>query len=313
MISRRVQLRQVVESNDVTRVPIVHDALSAKLADAVGFEAIALSGHGVSVSALGLPDSGYLTMPELVEVSRNVAHTVDTPVYTDVDTGFGNAIIARRTTEELIRNTECAGFHIEDQADPKRCGQLSGKQVITRKELQGKIQAVCDMRDDIDKTFVVIGRTDVLGVKGKNVDDAVVRGNEMLDVGADIIFVDGINSIEQVHAVGQRIDGPLLYNKSGPNRSVSPVVDEETLGDLGYSLVTYHASLTPTILAVHEYMSGLKEQGMKHVVEFEEELGELPIGDFYEFEGMKQVAELEREYLPDEKMLKYRDLDGKVA
>ena len=302
MNSRRAQLQQVIESNDVTRVPIVHDALSAKLADAVGFEAIALSGHGVSISALGLPDTGYLTMPELVEVSRNVAHAVNTPVYTDVDTGFGNAIISRRTTEELIRNTECAGFHIEDQVDPKRCGQVAGKQVITRRELRGKIQAVCDVRDDIDDTFVVIGRTDVLGVSGKNIDDAVVRGNEMLDVGADVIFVDGINSLDQVYAVGQRIDGPLLYNKSGPNRSVSPVVDEETLGELGYTLVTYHASMTPTILAVHEYMSGLKARGMKHVVDFEEELGELPIGNFYEFEGMKRVAELESDYLPDEEM-----------
>lgn len=311
MKSRRATLREIVISDGVTRVPIVHDVLSAKLADTVGFDAISLSGHGVCLSALGLPDSGYLTMPEIVEVSRNVAHAVDVPVYTDVDTGFGNAINARRTAEEVIRNTECAGFHIEDQVDPKRCGQMAGKQVISRRELHGKMRAVCDVRDDIDETFVIIGRTDVLGVTDAGVEEAIVRGNEMLDAGADIVFVDGIDSVERVRTIGEAIDGPLLYNKSGPNRSLSPAVDEETLSELGYSLVAYHASMTPMIQAVHEYMSELNERGMDHVVDFEEEMEELPVGDFYAFEGMKNVVELEKQYLPDEEMRKYHNSDGK--
>ena len=127
MSARSAELREIVESGDVTRVPSVHDAMTAKLAAEAGFELVSLSGHGVSISSLGLPDAGYLTMPEAVTAARNVAGAVDVPVYTDIDTGFGNAINSRRTAEEVIRNTECAGFHIEDQVDPKRCGQMAGK------------------------------------------------------------------------------------------------------------------------------------------------------------------------------------------
>ncbi len=311
MTSKRERLRALVESDEATQIPIVHDALTAKVADSVGFDAIAYSGHGASVSSLGMPDAGYLTMPELVDASRKIAHAVEVPVYTDVDTGFGNAINARRTAEEVIRNTECAGFHIEDQIDPKRCGQMAGKRVISREELRGKIQAVCDVRDEIDESFVIIGRIDALGAVDGGVEETILRGNEMLDVGADIIFVDGLHSEELVREIGEAIDGPQLYNKSGPNRSVAPAIDEETLAELGYSLISYHASMTPTILAVHEYMSELKERGMDHVIDFEAEMGELPVGDFYEFEGMGEVVEFERRYLPEEEMDKYRESEGK--
>lgn len=311
MTSKRAALRTLVESNELTRIPIVHDALTAKLAAAAGFEAISLSGHGVSISALGLPDAGYLTMPEAVTVSRNVAQAVDTPVYTDVDTGFGNAINARRTAEEVVRNTECAGFHIEDQADPKRCGQVAGKRVISRSEMREKVRAVCDLRDEIDPEFVVIGRTDALGVTGGGPTEAIDRGNDFVDAGADLVFVDGIHSKSTAEEIGRGIDGPLLYNKSGPNRSLAPAIDEATLSEWGYSFVSYHASMTPTIRAVHRYMSQLKDRGMDHVVEFEAEMDELPVGDFYAFEGMDEVVDLEREYLPEEEMEKYQSSIGK--
>lgn len=294
---RRDAFRRVVESDDATVAPLVHDALTAKVADTLEFDAIGTSGHGIAMSALGLPDTGYIGMSEMVTAIRNICHAVDAPVFADVDTGFGNFLNARRTAREVIRNTEAAGLYIEDQVDPKRCGQLDGKQVVPRDEAIRKVAAVCDVRDEIDESFVVIARTDALGAEGGSVEAAIDRGNAFHEVGADVVFVDAPTTEDEVRRIGDEIDAPLLYNYSGVLRSVSPRCSLETLGEHGYTLACFHGSLTPSIIATHAFMHGVQQRGVGHIRAFEDEHDGLPVGDFYEFEGVSDVLDLESRYL----------------
>lgn len=294
---RRDAFRQVVESPEPTIAPLVHDALTAKVADILDFDAIGISGHGVSVSALGLPDTGYIAMPEMVTAIRNICHAVDTPVFADVDTGFGNFLNARRTAREVIRNTEAAGLYIEDQVDPKRCGQLTGKRVVAHDAAVRKVAAVCDVRDGLDESFVVIARTDALGAEGGSVDAAIERGNAFHDVGADVVFVDAPTTEAEVRRIGAEIDAPLLYNYSGVLHGVSPRLPIEALGEYGYSLCCFHGSMTPSILATHEFMEGVRNRGVEQLRDFERAHDGLPVGDFFEFEGVADVLDLEDRYL----------------
>ncbi len=296
-MQRRDAFRQLVESAGATVAPLVHDALTARVADTLDFDAIGITGHGASVSALGLPDTGYTTMPEMVSIVRNISHAVEAPVFADVDTGFGNFLNARRTAREVIRNTEAAGLYIEDQVDPKRCGQLSGKRVVPRDEAVRKVAAVCDVRDDIDESFVVIARTDALGAEDGSVAEAIARGNAFHGVGADVVFVDAPTTEEEVRRIGDGVDAPLLYNYSGVLRSVSPRLSLETLSEHGYTLACFHGSMTPTIVATHEFMRGFGERGVEEIRQFERENEALPVGDLYEFEGVSEVLALEEAYL----------------
>lgn len=296
-MQRRDAFRRVVESAGATVAPLVHDALTAKVADTLDFDAIGITGHGASVSALGLPDTGYATMPEMVGIIRNISHAVETPVFADVDTGFGNFLNARRTAREVIRNTEAAGLYIEDQVDPKRCGQLSGKRVVPRDEAVRKVAAVCDVRDEIDESFVVIARTDALGAEGGSVAEAIARGNAFHGVGADVVFVDAPTTEEEIRRIGDGVDAPLLYNYSGVLRSVSPRLSLESLAEHGYTLACFHGSMTPSIMATHEFMREFRDKGIEKIREFERENEALPVGDLYEFEGVAEVLALEEEYL----------------
>lgn len=293
---RRDAFRRVVATDETTVAPLVHDALTAKVADTLDFDAIGISGHGVSVSSLGLPDTGYIAMPEMLTAIRNICHAVDAPVFADVDTGFGNFLNARRTAREVIRNTEAAGLYIEDQVDPKRCGQLAGKQVISRDEAVRKVAAVCDVRDEIDEAFVVIARTDALGAEGGSVGAAIDRGNAFSDVGADVIFVDAPTTEDDVRRVGEEIEAPLLYNYSGVLRGVSPRWSLEALAEYGYTLACFHGTMTPTVTATHEFMRGFRDRGVAHIRDFEQEHDGLPVGDFFEFEGVSDVLGLEDRY-----------------
>lgn len=304
---RRERFGELLDSTEVVRCPFVHDALTAKVAEEAGFDLVGITGHGVSLSSAGLPDAGYVTMPEAVRATRNIAQAVDVPVFADVDTGYGNALNARRTAREVIRNTEAAGFYIEDQTDPKRCGHVAGKRVLPREEAVGKIGAVCDLRDDLDEAFVVIARTDALGAAGGGLDEAIARGNAFAAAGADAVFVDAPTSEAEMKRIGAEVDAPLFHNTGGVNRSVSPRLSMATLQEYGYSIAAFHCTLTPTVDAVYDYMRGVLDDGIEHVTAYEAEMGDLPVGegDFYRFEGMDEVAAEERAYLPAEEGEKY--------
>ena len=191
-------------------VPGCHDALSAKVIETCGFEAIQISGYGLAASLLGKPDVGLVQMKDVLDMTWNIAQAVTIPVMADVDTGGGNAVNAAWITERLIA-MGVAGMNIEDQVFPKRCGHMAGKEVIPAEEMAGKVRACADVRDRLDKDFIINARTDAFAVHG--LDEAIRRCNLYLEAGADLAFIDGIKTkARHRDGAGKALNGPLSVN-----------------------------------------------------------------------------------------------------
>lgn len=300
-MSKSKALRELIESDGLVVKPSVHDALTARVAELAGFEMIGMSGYGTSLSAIGLPDAGYLTMSEMVRHARNIAATVDIPVLADGDTGFGNALNVRRTTKEYIQHTDVGGFFLEDQVAPKRCGHVAGKQIISREEAVGKIRAASDVRDDLDEDFVLMARCDAIGAVSGSLDEAIERGNLYADAGADIIFIEGPTSEDQLKRIGAEVNAPVYFNQTG----VSPYVDFETLEEWGFAMSGCPMTMRPTITQVYDHLVNVRENGIEYLANYREEASKHPFGNLHEFSGFEEIQELEEEYLPEEENLKY--------
>lgn len=242
------RLRQMLNSSGMVVAPFVFDAFQARIAQSAGFQALYMTGFGTA-AARGFPDVGLLTMAEMVENVRYIAGAVSIPLICDADTGYGNPVNVYRT----VREYEAAGaaaLHIEDQVWPKRCGFLAGKQVIPLEEMVPKVKAACDARRDAN--FVIIARTDALAVNGWA--DVAKRARAYRAAGADLIFVDGIRTLEDMQRYVQEIgDLPLLYNGQ-----LLPVADIEKMG---FRLTIYSATLMAFYLRMRDMMRELKETG----------------------------------------------------
>ena len=214
------RLRQMLSGPGMVVAPFVFDAFQARIAQAAGFQAVYMTGFGTA-AARGFPDVGLLTMAEMVENVRYIAGAVNIPLICDADTGYGNPVNVYRTVRDY-ESAGAAGLHIEDQVWPKRCGFLAGKQVISLEEMVPKVKAACDARRD--PNFVIIARTDALAVNGWG--DVAKRARAYHAAGADLIFVDGIRTLEDMQRYVQEIgDLPLLYNGQ-----LLPVVEIEKMG-----------------------------------------------------------------------------------
>src|SRR5512137_1909940 len=183
-------LRKAIMDRRAVTVPGCHDAFSAKIIESSGFEAIQISGFGIAGSLLGKPDVGLVRMKDVLDMTWNIIQAVNIPVMADVDTGGGNAVNAAWITERLI-SMGVAGMNIEDQVFPKRCGHMAGKEVIDTDEMAGKVKACADIRDKMDKDFIINARTDSYSLLG--IDEAIRRCNLYLAAGADMVFIDGIH------------------------------------------------------------------------------------------------------------------------
>jgi 2-methylisocitrate lyase-like PEP mutase family enzyme len=187
--------------------PFVYDCLQAKLAEREGFKAVYMTGFGTA-AARGFPDLGLLTMPEMIDNVRALARAVDIPIVCDADTGYGEAINVQRTVREY-EDAGAAALHIEDQVWPKRCGFLEGKQVIALEQMQAKVRAAVDARRD--PNLVIIARTDALAPLGW--EEVTRRARAYRAAGADLIFVDGIKTLDDLRNCARLLAGlPLLYN-----------------------------------------------------------------------------------------------------
>jgi 2-methylisocitrate lyase-like PEP mutase family enzyme len=241
-------LRRRLVGPSMVVAPFVYDALQAKIAERLGFEAVYMTGFGTA-AARGFPDLGLLTMTEMVENARTIARSVAIPVICDADTGYGNPINVRRT----VREYEAAGaaaLHIEDQVWPKRCGFLAGKQVIPMEEMVPKVRAACDARANPDT--VIIARTDALAVNGW--DDTVRRARAYRDAGADLIFVDGIRTADDLRAYAERLaDLPLLYN--------GQLLPVDELAKLGFKVTIHSGTLLAYHRAARDILAQLKNTG----------------------------------------------------
>ncbi len=287
-------LRELLAGGGVIVKPGAFDALSARIIEQAGFATVGLSGYGVSVSSLGKPDIGLTTLNDVVGVCGHVASAVRIPVIADADTGYGNAINVLRTVEEFIK-AGAAAIHIEDQEAPKRCGHVAGKRILPLDEACGKFRAAARVRDELDPDFVLIARTDVRGAKGGSVEAVIERANAYLDAGADMIFPEGLVSIEEVKRVCAGVRGPIHYNRTG----VSPMLNLAQLDECGVRMVSNATGmLRVAARAMWDYMHAFRERDVEVVKEFLQHVKTHPVGDFHGFMGFPAFMELEREFLP---------------
>ena len=210
--------------------PGVYDGLSARIADAVGFDALYLSGYGVSASQLAKPDNGFLTLEDMQSRIASLCDVTATPLIADADTGFDDIAATVKTYEAA----GAAGIQIEDQQVPKICGHIPGREVVTREEAVAKIAQAADARSD--KDFLIIARTDAREQNG--LDEAINRARLFAEAGADILFVESPESEAEFEKVGTALgDMPLLANMVEGGRS--PLLDRQRLVDMGFSFIIY--------------------------------------------------------------------------
>jgi methylisocitrate lyase len=212
-------------------IPGVFNALVAKMAGRLGFQAIYLSGGALSAAA-GVPDIGLLSLNEFVNFARSLTSATALPLLCDADTGFGEVLNVERTVQ-LFENAGVAGIHLEDQVMPKRCGHLAGKKLVEPEAMAAKIRAAVASRQDRD--FVIIARTDARGVT--DFDDAVRRAKLYLDAGADAIFPEALESAEEFGAFARAIKAPLVANNTEFGRG--PNLDVAAFANLGYRMVLF--------------------------------------------------------------------------
>ncbi|WP_223537090.1 oxaloacetate decarboxylase [Pseudomonas sp. GL-B-16] len=222
-------LRQQLIEPGMIIAPGAYDGIGARLIEQAGFRAVYMTGAGTS-AALGYPDFGLLTMSEMVANAAAMARAIGVPLIADADTGYGNELNVTRTVREY-ESRGVAAIHIEDQIAPKRCGHLDGKQVVSREEFISKITAAVEARRSAE--FVVIARTDARAMH--DLDEAIWRANAALDAGADVAFVEALQSVEEVAAVPKRVHGPCLLNIVPGGRT--PVFDLRQVEEMGYKIV----------------------------------------------------------------------------
>jgi len=284
----RQKLRQLIARSGYTMVPGAYDTLTARLVEAAGFEAVYLTGGGFS-RASGYPDLGLLTVVENVHFIGLTVEAVGIPVIADADTGYGNAINVIRTVREYEKSG-VAGFHIEDQVAPKKCGHYEGKEVISKAEMVGKIKAAVDTRRDAD--MVIIARSDARAVEGLNA--AIDRVNAYLEAGADVGFVEAPQTVEELRIVGRSVNGPNLVNVFEGGKT--PMQSAAELEEMGFHLGIYPSQThRAAIRAAQRVLACLKEDG--HTTRIESELA-----TFQERElavGTAAWRALEEKYLRD--------------
>jgi carboxyphosphoenolpyruvate mutase len=225
----------MVNAAELLVVPSAYDALSAKVIEQAGFQAVHMTGSGTSASMLGFPDLGFTSVSEQATNAKNIVLAVDVPVIMDADAGYGNAMSTWRAIREFER-AGIVGCHLEDQVNPKRCGHLEGKRLISTEEMTGKIEAAVEARTDPD--FFIIARTDAREKLG--LDEAIRRSKEYLAAGADCIFLEAMLSVDEMKRVRQEIDAPLLANMVEGGKT--PWLTTSELQELGYNLSIYPLS-----------------------------------------------------------------------
>ena len=236
------------------QVPGVFNALVARMAERLGFEAVYLSGAALSAS-FALPDIGLVSLTEFADAARSIAQATSLPLLCDADTGFGEALNVERTVR-LFENAGAAGIHLEDQVLPKRCGHLSGKQLVEPAVMAAKIRAAVAAKTDAD--FVIIARTDARSVNG--FDDAVQRAKVYLQAGADAVFPEALESEAEFAAFAKAVSAPLLANNTEFGKS--PNLNFQTLAGLGYRLVLYPVTaLRAALKAARDTLADLKKAG----------------------------------------------------
>jgi 2-methylisocitrate lyase-like PEP mutase family enzyme len=251
-MTTKQQLRTLVQARRGVVVPGAFNALSARVVADMGFEAVYVTGAGVTNMSLGLPDQAFMGLRDIADHTARIRDAVELPLIVDADTGFGNAL----NTYHTVRTLERAGadcIQLEDQVSPKRCGHFNGKDVIATEEMLGKIRAACDARRDAD--LMIMARTDAAAVHG--FEAAIERAQRFAEAGADILFVEAVTTLDEVRALPQRLSTPQLINMVIGGKT--PIANANELSQLGYGLVLYaNAALQGAVTGMQRVLQQLK-------------------------------------------------------
>jgi len=254
-MSTRRHLKALAAARRGVIVPGAFNALSARVIADAGFEAIYITGAGVTNMWFGMPDQGFMGLAEIADHTARIRDAVELPLIVDADTGFGNALNVYHTVRTLERaGADC--IQLEDQVAPKRCGHFAGKDVIALDEALGKIKAAVDARRDPD--LLIMARTDAAATQG--FDAAVERAQRFAEAGADILFVEAVTTADEVRALPRRLAAPQLVNMVIGGKT--PIVGADELKDLGYGFVLYaNAALQGAVAGMQRVLGALQQAG----------------------------------------------------
>ena len=282
-MKRTTRFRLLIEAPEIVVLPGAHDALTLRLAEQAGFQAVTCGGYSATASLLGAPDVQQLTMTEMAEMYARLCDATELPLFADGDTGYGNTTNVARTVRAYER-AGVAGLFIEDQESPKRCGHMDGKRVIPAGEMVAKLKAALDARVDAD--LILCARTDARAVHG--LDDAIERCQLYREAGADLLFVDAPVSVDELRRVCSEIDGPCFANLVEGGKT--PILAARQLEAMGFAAVTWPVSASYAIAhAVGEVYAALLRDGTTNAVRDR-------MVDFAAFNsliGLEQVREAE--------------------
>lgn len=308
MPSRGEQLRALIERKEILVLPGCANALQAVMIEKAGFEAAYMSGAGVAATLVGMPDAGFTSMTEVVMNARYMAAAIGVPLLCDSDTGYGNAVNVRRTVHEFIR-AGVGGIHIEDQVFPKRCGFVSGKEVVPMDEAVGKYRAAVDARDELDSGFVIIARTDARTAVGGGLEDAITRAKAYRAAGADVAYFEAPQSVDEIKAFVAEVKGPVMATLVAINPA--PTWNElEALG-VGVAFYPAHGHMAGNI-ANWDFLVDFRKRGPQAEAELKARTAGHPLAGFglFDFVGFPKVRELEERYLPEADKEKYKRSTG---
>lgn len=253
MTTTQQKLRALIDARKGAIVPGAFNALSARVVADMGFEALYVTGAGVTNMWFGLPDQAFMGLSDIADHTARIRDAVELPLIVDADTGFGNAL----NTYHTVRTLERAGadcIQLEDQVSPKRCGHFNGKEVIEASEMIGKIKAAVDARRN---DTLIMARTDAAAIHG--FDAAVERAQAYADAGADILFVEAVTSAEHIAALPQRLKTPQLMNMVIGGKT--PITSTDDLARMGFSIVLYaNAALQGALTGMQRALGTLKAE-----------------------------------------------------
>ncbi len=248
-------LKSMLKSKKPLVIPGVYDALGAKIAQKVGFDAMFQTGYGTSATLFGMPDFGFVGAAETVDNARRICRAVSVPVIIDADTGYGNALSVWKLVKEL-ESAGAAGIFLEDQKWPKRCGHMQGKEIVPQEEYTEKLSAAIDAREN--KDFIIVARTDARATEG--LDAAIERGKQNKKTGADAVFVEAPRSLDEMKRIGKEINAPLVANMI--EGGATPLSSAETLNKMGFKIILYPLSvLYANTFATMNILKELKKSG----------------------------------------------------
>jgi carboxyvinyl-carboxyphosphonate phosphorylmutase len=286
-MNKKKKFRELSKTEKPVVIPGVYDALSARIVELVGFEAVLVSGYGTTASMHAMPDFGLLNQSEVVSTARYIAQAVDIPVIQDADTGYGGPINVIRTVREL-ENAGVQGMILEDQLWPKRCGHMVGKKVISMEEYEQKLLAALEARSD-PESFLITARTDARGPVG--LDEAIKRANRYHELGADAIFVEAPKDKDELRVIRENVPGVLTANMI--EGGLTPLLSLDEFEELGYQFVGYPLSTVFAVgKALMSVLTELKEKGTTR--DYEQHLS--TFDEFTQIVRLPETFKLEQRY-----------------